>query len=82
MASHTSVSPPPAYRCAASGVNSPALPQAMALQPVVRTRTSFLISSLIMARWAASCCVLTLLHPTTPATPLILPLAILSLSGL
>ena len=40
------------YWLAASGVSSPALPQAMAAQPVVSTMTSFLISSLISVRCA------------------------------
>ena len=63
---------------AASGLSRPYLPAAMAEQPVDSTMTSFLISSLIRVRCELSWVVRQLLQPTTPATPRIRPLMMLS----
>jgi hypothetical protein len=52
--------------------------QAMPLQPVVRTMTSFLISSLTTWMWASLWRVRALLQPTTPAMPRMRPLMMLS----
>jgi hypothetical protein len=68
-----------AVTAADSGVSRPSMAQAMPLQPVVSTMTSFLISSLTTVMWASLWRVRALLQPTTPAMPRMRPLMMLSL---
>ena len=82
IASHTSLSPGPAFSSAISGVKNPAVPHDAELQPVDKTRTSFLINSS-----ARNLCTpvegnLGLSHPASPTAPLILPAIIASFNGL
>ncbi len=78
--SQTSLRPWPA-RWAASGVVRPALARAIWEHPVCTTRMSFLISSLTSSTWTQSCFTRGLVQPTTPATPRMRPLMMLSFNG-
>src|SRR3990167_5005771 len=80
--SHISFNPSPANLNAASGVKSPAFAHALPEHPVCTTRTSFFISSFTISAWHRPDSFFGLSHPTTPATPLILPLIIASFKGL